>query len=360
MTDTGTDARRYADLRAVVSTDAVPAGACDEIETLYSNLFTTCDWFESHDDEHATGAVVLEDPRHVLLFYQAGDTIEVLNKVIDIEPSDVRRAGKALLRAFPKARRIHLEIKFPPADLRVPKRVLYWTDDYVIELPASVDAYHAALGKSTRKNLRLYENRLLRKFPDATTEIVAAGDDSRELFERHLEWKTERFRTLGQTTYWERLPDRVDLFVDLLQRRGEAHITSLDGRPVAIAFVFPVGQTVNLYAYAFDPAFEYYHLGLLMQHRVVVNAIERGMTRVHMLWGTSEYKTRLGARPVRGTRVSLFRDHVSRLYSLPELTVIARRRYTDARETYWQARHATRRRVARLLLKAGNGEKQPE
>jgi CelD/BcsL family acetyltransferase involved in cellulose biosynthesis len=353
--DTPGATRAFPDLRATVFIDTVPAGACADLESLYSNLFSTCDWFESHDDEHATGAVVLDDPRHLLLFYLAGDTVEVLNKVIDIQPSDVRRARTALLRALPGARRIHLEVKFPPRDLRVPKRVLYWTDDHVIELPGSAEEYHAALGKSTRRNLRLYENRLRRAFPDVSTQIIAPGDDARRLFDQHLEWKVERFRALGQTTYWEKLPDRVDLFVDLLERRGEAHVTSLGGKPAGIVFTFPVGQTLNLYAYAFDPSCSYFHLGLLIQHWVILDAIDRGLTRVHMLWGTSEYKSRLGAHPVRGTRVSLFRSQPAKLFSLRELAVVGRRRYKDAREAYWSARHAARRLVDGLR-RSGDGE----
>lgn len=347
----------YDDLNAIVTTDATPEGACAAIEELYSSLFSTCDWFESHDDEHPTGSVTLEDPRHLLLFYQAGDTIEVLNKVIDMRPADVRRAGSALLRAFPAVRRIHLEVKFPPDELHVPKRVLYWTDDYVIELPGSVEEYLAGLGASTRRNLRRYEKRLRRDFPDCATEVVVPGADAQAIFDRHLEWKLERFRSLGKTTIWEELPDRIGLFIDLLKRRGEAHITSLAGRPAGIAFIFPVGSTLSIYANAFDPEYEYYHLGLLMQYWVVTNAIARGMTRVHLFWGTPEYKTRLGALPVRGTRVSLFRSRASKLYSLPELGVIVRRRYNGAREWYWDARRAARLRFERLARRTNAGEK---
>ena len=110
----------FPDLRATVYLASVPNGLAEEIDQLYSSLFTTMDWFASHDDAKPTGACVLAQPRHVLLFYVKGDTVEVLNKAFEIAPQDARRACTALFRAVPRARRIHLEVMFPPAELRLP------------------------------------------------------------------------------------------------------------------------------------------------------------------------------------------------------------------------------------------------
>jgi hypothetical protein len=122
------------------------------------------------------GACILERPRHVLLFTGTGETVEVLNKTFAIAPLDAERACQALLHCFPHVRRIHLEVMFPPAALRLPKRILYETDHMVVDLPATQEEYVASLGKSTRKNLRRYERRLMRDFPDLATKVLPSTD----------------------------------------------------------------------------------------------------------------------------------------------------------------------------------------
>jgi hypothetical protein len=269
----------------------------------------------------------------------------VLNKTFAIAPEDVRRACRALFRALPQARRIHFEVMFAPRELRAPKRVLYWTDHMIVPLPDSVEEYQAQLGKSTRRNLRTYENRLRRDFPDVHTEIIVPGADSRALVDLFLEWKTDRFGTLGRDTYWQKDPLLADRFVVLLQRCGEAHITTLGDGPAAIVFAFPVGPAVCAQEAAFDIQHEYYHLGLLAWYWLACDAITRGMHSMNLLWGTATYKQRLGAVPQRATTVSVFRHQTDRLRSLDEARGVAARRLHRSREYYWRARHRVRRLI---------------
>lgn len=345
----------FPDLRATVYLASVPNGLAEEIDQLYSSLFTTMDWFATHDDAEPTGACILERPRHVLLFYVKGDTLEVLNKAFEIAPQDARRACTALFRAVPRARRIHLEVMFPPAELRLPLRTRYVTDHMMIDLPDTVDAYYASLGRSMRRNLRSARNHLRRDHPDAATAIVVAGDDGSALLEDFLTWKRARFGEKGRTTYWDDKPDLVGRFVELLRRRGEAHVTTIGGRRAAINFVFPVGDTLCAQESSFDPRYERAQLGLLSQYEVVTNAVERGAARMNLLWGSASHKRHFGAVAHRAAALSVFRDQTARLWSLNEAAGVGRRRLRRAAHAYyWKTRHAAgdavrarRRRAAR-------------
>ena len=95
-----------------------------------------------------------------------------------------------------------------------------------------------------RKTLRQSLNRLVRDFPELTTEVFPSADDDRvpTLFKQLLEWKTARFRERGLETYWDQYPDMVDSFLALLDRRGEVHHTTIRGDSVAVVFIFPVGD----------------------------------------------------------------------------------------------------------------------
>ena len=342
----------FADLGATVHRDGVPASLADELPDLYSSLFATKEYTAIYDDSTGAGVCTLAQPRHVLLFSRSGDTIEVLNKVFTIAPRDAERACRALFRAFPAVRRIHLEVMFPVHELRLPQRVLYGADHMVVELPDSVEAYAAVLGKSTRRTLRGAANRLNRDFGEVTTE-VASGADAGALFAQFLEWKTERFRRMRRVTMWEEDPRRAERFVRLLEARGEAHVTSVGGRAAAIAFVFPVGRSTFGRQSAADPSYEDYRLDFLSQYWVACDAVRRGKRLLYLGWGSEAHKAHLGARPWRATRLSVFPRQTCRLASLDEEWTVARRTFGQrVQRDYWRSRHAARRVLEPLLRRA--------
>ena len=240
-------------MRAVVFTDRVPPGVAEELPELYNTLLSTEDWFEIEDGVKPTGACLLEAPHHVILFHVSGDTIEVLNKEFDIGPSSAERACRALFRALPEARRIHLEVLFPPWEFKLPTRILYWTDHMIVDLPDTVDDYLASLGKRTRHRVRSTWRRLLKAHPDTTVEMVTSSDHPDEFVQPMIAWKNQRFNARGEQTVWQGNPGAEADLAELVRRRGRTRVTRIDGRVAAVNFNFPVGESMYALQSAFDP-----------------------------------------------------------------------------------------------------------
>ena len=340
---------RYSDLGAIVYPAGIPDGVADELPALYNSLFSTIDWFEVQDEVTPTGACVLERPRHVLLFYQVKDTLETLNKECAIAPRDAERACRALFRAFPHSHRIHLEVMFAPAELRLPKRVLYGADHMVIDLPATVDAYTASLGRKTRQQVRRSQRAIEKEQGPIAVETVAPAVEADELISTLVSWKNLRFNARGQTTLWQEDPAAARYVAELARRRGRVRIASIAGARAAIQFLFPVGKSMYVMQSGFDPKFSTYGLGLLETYNVACEAIEEGFLRLSLLWGGEQHKAHLGARPRRATRVSVFRSQTARIHSLDEAQEVAVRNLRrEGQRYYWRARHAAGRALRAL------------
>ena len=326
----------------------MPDALVAELPELYGSLFCTEPWFRIFDEAEPAGACVLADPRHVLLFSLNGDTVEVLNKAFAMEPRDAARACRALFRALPRVRRIHLEVMFPPTELHGPKRVLYSADDMVVDLPGSAEGYYASLGKKTRKNVRNFENRLRRAHPDTTVEIVEVGDQAEELVEQFLVWHLARAKERGFVSGYVSKPKQAAQTTELVRGGAEAQLMTIGGRLAAIEFLFFVGPDANIYAGSFDATYSDLDLGFLSTYWALRAAAGRGVRRCHLLWGTDYYKTLLGARPERASRLSVFRSQTARLHSLGEAKEVAwrdlRRR---GQRDYWRARHVAGRFIRR-------------
>lgn len=341
----------YPDLRAAVRLGPVPTELSAELPALYGSVFATEDWFRIFDDATAEGACVLDDPRHVLLFTIAGDTVEVLNKAFPIPPADAARACRALFRALPRARRIHLEVLFEPRELGLPLRVLSKADDLVIDLPGGLDAYAASLGRRTRKNLRNYENRLRREHGEPVVERHTSPAAAARYFDQFLHWHLERAGRQGIDSGFVLKPRQADQLAQLVGQLGEAQTVTIHGELAAVEFLFFIGPEATVYAGSFAEAFEDVHLGMLSTFWAVQETARRGARRCHLLWTTGYYKSLLGARPVTATRLSVFRSQGARLHSPGEAWRAAQRHRQSLRKAYWDARHAARGAVEALTGK---------
>jgi CelD/BcsL family acetyltransferase involved in cellulose biosynthesis len=347
----------YPDLRAVVFLDHVPDGAGEELPALYNSMFSTVEWFAVGDRLEPTGACVLEEPHHVILFHVSGNTIEILNKEFAIGPRSAERLCRALFRAFPSARRIHLEILFPPWELRLPRRILYWSDHMVVDLPETVDDYMASLGKSTRRELRRNWRRLFEAYPTVTTEMLMFSEQPKACIDELVAWKNQRFNARGEQTTWQTNPVASQEFGELVQRLGRIRVLRIDSQAAAITFTFPVGDTVYSFHSGFDPAYESFSLGSLETLGTISDAIRTGHKHVSLLWGQEEHKRQFGAKPHRATRLSVFRREVDRLHSLDEGWEVAWRNLREGgQRRYWRARHAAARQARRLGIRSGRGD----
>jgi len=335
------DTVEFPDLGATLYLREPPESLTDELPGLYSSYFCTPAYFGLYDHPANVNACVLTDPRHVILFSTTGHTVDVLNKRIDIEPQSMRRVAAAIFRAIPSARRIRAEVKFPPAELRGPTRVTDEGDDLVVMLPETEDGYHGAIGKTTRKHLRQYSNQLHRRYPDFELTVLEREEITRGLLDQVLEWTRERVIAKGDVSIYEEDPGSVEQVWGLLQHYGLALCGHVGGRCVAGQLLLHVGRETWIHTVGFESQYEDVHLGLLMTYFSLLESIRRGCPSAHMLFGTPIYKKRLGAVPVTGYKVSLFRSTPYKsLYAQERAAQLVR----DRRRIYWATRQAARQR----------------
>jgi hypothetical protein len=330
---------RYPDLGATVYPYRVPRELAEELPALYGSVLSTLDWFLAWDRRPPTGACVLDDPRHVVLFCVKGATIEVLNKVFEMAPSDAARLCRALFRALPLALRISLDVMFPPYELGLSHRRLLNLDYLMLDLPDNVMAYDESLSRGTRHWVRRGTNRLRRDHPGMSTEVVMTRQGAEHLVRQVADWKVARFRQRERAAYWETEDDRVARTAALVARCGQAHVTTIDGQMAAIVLVCRAGDGVFFTEVGFDAAYERYQLGFLAVYWSVRDAVAQGARRGNLHVGTPGFKMRLGARRVPVVTLSVFRSPIWR----PVFAGEAARLLWSRRATYvWVARFAAR------------------
>jgi hypothetical protein len=345
----------YPDLGAIVHLDEAPPELLDELPGLYSSAFSTAQYFAIYDRPRHLYACELDEPRHVFVFTSRGATVDVLNKVIDIEPSAIERLAAAVFRARPEVRRIRAEVKFPPRLLALPVRSLYHSDDQVVELPASPRgeaqaadsltrqaAFEALLGSRTRKHMHAYRNRMRRSHPEFNLRTLTGDEITLPLVEQVFAWNRQRIRAKGESWLYDGQPEAPHKLWRLLQTGGEALCGYLGDDLVAAHLRLVTGRECWVHTAAYDPAYLDLDLGSLMAYYSVADAVGRGFVRTHLLWGTVGYKQHLGARPVTAYRVSVYRSRFDKaLYARERWSLLVR----DRRDIYWKTHEALKQRL---------------
>src|SRR5690606_5955533 len=100
------------------------------------------------------------------LYRIEGAAIRVLNEAIPVRAATVERFARAVFAAHPGTDTLVFNAIYPQNDrLALPHLRMHGSDDCVLMLPASSEAYLASLGKATRKNMKRYLNRFNEAFP---------------------------------------------------------------------------------------------------------------------------------------------------------------------------------------------------
>ncbi len=331
-----------ADLKAVVHLGDVAPELLAELPGLYSSAFSTAEYFAIYDRPWRLYACELDEPRHVFAFTARGATVDVLNKVAEVEPAAVERFAAAIFRARPGTRRIRIEVKYPSGKLDLPVRSTYHGDDQVIDLPADLETWEHTLGTASRRNLHKYRNRLLRAHPDFELRTIKGADITLALVEQVFEWNLQRILAKGEPWGYEGQPEVPYKSWRLLQSRGEVLCAYVGDECVAGWLLLYVGRDCWAHTGGFDLAYSDLHLGFLMTAFSAAEGIAHGCARLHLLWGTPEYKQRLGAVAVTSWRVSIFRSRLDKaLYARERWAMFMR----DRNDIYWRFRGRAKRRL---------------
>lgn len=269
----------------------IPAFARQEMERLYQNTFA------SPEAEHVrqpgthtyvawTGAVIVA----VILFHLNGSQARVLNAAIELDAQALEYLAACLFARYPLLRSIALRsVSTGVPSARFPFQKYRTTEDVVLSLPASVDAYMERLG-SAGKRLEYFTRKIRRRLPDFRHQVYEAGAIDPALVRGLLELK--RRRNADQLGYSALDETQLAWLNRVVAAYGFVAVATVDGRVCAGAVCTRVGDNFFVHVIVHDDAFDAWGIGIVNTFLTILAAIERGGRECHFLWGLGEWKFR--------------------------------------------------------------------
>jgi len=294
----------------------VPAFAATALDHLHGSLFAslrhlqlceafsaaTCTWVCYQQGEICG----------VLLFRLEPQRLLVLTEMVRLPQAQIEAFTHAVLARYPQVKTIVFNAVCVNAGVLAYPSLRYdFSENYILDLPDTAAAYLATLGKSTRKTIHSYGNRLRRDFPDLCWRAYEK-DELAPAAQRALVLQLQAFKRASMAArHKEAAIDATDTrrLLQLASECGLFGIATVNGEVCAGSVACRIGAHYVMLLSAADPALENYRLGLLACYWSVCDCIARQARQCHLLWGRYQYKSQLQAVPHVLTRLTLYRSY---------------------------------------------------
>jgi predicted N-acyltransferase len=179
-------------------------------------------------------------------------------------------------------------------------------EDAVIELPDTLDAYLAGLGRQARKHLPYYARRLRREWGKSFECSYLHGlDITADAFSRLVGLNRMRMERRGSKHLWT--PSKVRNRWQLAQETGLLVSLRHHGEIIGGTLSYLHDGEAYLVLIGHLPVYDRLNIGNVCLYQTVSHLIELGVKRFHLLWGQSllqEAIRRPGKELLRNHRLS--------------------------------------------------------
>lgn len=295
--------------------DTVPAFVESDIARLYGALYSSIPLLRVYGTlKEAASTFVLHRNGQldaILLFrIESDSTAAVLNEGMTLAAPQLRAFARYIFARYPSVS----VIRFPNLDWQGDCRIGYPSQHYRISenialpLPATPEAYHAQLGKNTRRNLKRYGDRLVRDYPDYQWQVGEGSEFAEEDLRAIIELNVVRMASKNKTSAYDAA--ETARLVRLTRECGLVGVARIGGRVAAGTLAFRTGEHVALSVLSHDPRYNDYSLGLLCAYEIICESIRRQAREFQFLWGRYDYKFILLARERPLQRLVIYRSWV--------------------------------------------------
>ena len=289
------------------------------LETCHENVFCTearCAAFPA--DAEVACHVALRDgvPVTGVLYRREGGAITVLSELFAIGGCALEQMVRCLFGRHEGVHSIHFPaVETPPWPLPFPSQRYGATEDLVISLPGTPEAYLASLGPNTRAAIRRAQRMVAQQAPDMAFSFHGPDTIDRADVAALVELNCLRLAHKKQSP--SHTADSLATLESMLGAYGCVLFARSGGRIRAGVACTHVGGHAYMHVIAHDPGFDQARLGLLCCYLSICESIRRGMREYHLLSGRYDYKRRLLGQQRDFDRIVVYRSLAAVMASLP-------------------------------------------
>jgi len=263
----------------------------------YDSYFITCRYLEVYHSMCDFHSMLMYDDsvlKEVIIYGINGKTSTCFNSLAKIDESIIDEFRIIIFSKHEDVQKIIIEASYKHYDIN--RAILSSRfNDYIITLPSTLDDYYKSLGRSTRQHVKNRKVRLLNEYPNAQFICKYKTDIDKQIIEQIIQLNIDRMLKKGK------IPGRnnsdVDDFFSYSQHYGCVSYIEIDGKVLAGCISTILDKRIFSHVIAHDSEFSKYSLGEVCALYLIQVSIENELLALHSLWGESDMKNRLLAKP---------------------------------------------------------------
>jgi len=263
----------------------------------YDSYFITCRYLEVYHSMCDFHYMLMYDGsvlKEVIIYGINGKTSTCFNSLAKIDESIIDEFRIIIFSKHEDVQKIIIEASYKHYDIN--RAILSSRfNDYIITLPSTLDDYYKSLGRSTRQHVKNRKVRLLNEYPNAQFICKYKTDIDKQIIEQIIQLNIDRMLKKGK------IPGRnnsdVDDFFSYSQHYGCVSYIEIDGKVLAGCISTILDKRIFSHVIAHDSEFSKYSLGEVCALYLIQVSIENELLALHSLWGESDMKNRLLAKP---------------------------------------------------------------
>ncbi|MBC7621904.1 MAG: GNAT family N-acetyltransferase [Aeromicrobium sp.] len=293
--------------------NAIPSFVEAELDQLYKHINSSL----SHHAirRKASGASTYiarkgEQAIAILLFKRDKKKVTVINEMIDIAPEELERFANYIFSNDKSVAMISFSlIGNQIGTLPFPCHQHEISEDIVLTLPATPEAYLDSLSAKTRRNIRRYMRAIARDNPTFRFEVHAGNEINEKYMLDLIELKKIN---IGQKNLRFGIdPDEVAWIVRQAKVSGLVTVALINERVCGGSIALQVNDHYFGQIISYDPAYQKYSPGILCCYQAICDQILRGAKESHLCWGRYQYKYKLMGVQRDRASLDIYRSRVA-------------------------------------------------
>jgi hypothetical protein len=303
--------------RVTLYAKTVPPFAAAALERLYQHLYASLTKFSIDGVLGDAGTyVVRQGDKEVslFLFRRQHNRVEVLNEMIRLDTEDVQRFAASVFAAFEQVDVISFRaVQTDVRDLPYPYQRFNATENIVLTLPVSEQAYFASLGHATRKSIKYYTNKLKRHYPSFAFQTYDSKSATEQQIRAIIDLNRARMAGKNKVSAIDDL--ELQRKIRLVRECGIVGVATIDGQICAGSISYRIGDNYFMDVSAHDSNYNEYRLGTLCCYLTICACISLGGKECHLLWGNLDYKARFHGVPHNLDHLVVYRERADVLWN---------------------------------------------
>lgn len=305
----------------------VPASAAQELDRLYGNIYSSLLYLQLQGGLNGAHTYIArrgEEVIAVFLYTVNEERIRVLNEGMILSTQEIDRFTADMFKRFPLVSMIEFhEVHAKMAKSSRPYQRFCYSEDFVLQLPMSTEAYFAMLGNATRKNIKKHLNRWQRDFSSFELRTFERHNIQEEQLREIVLFNHMRMTAKNQVSSLN--DEEVQKLMRMARQCGLLCVILIEGRICAGTLLFRFGDSFVSCVNAHDPQYNDHRLGTLACYWAICEAIRRRGSTFHFLSGRYAYKMALGGVMYEMDHLAIYRSY---WHFLRKLSVVATMAYS--------------------------------